>query len=117
MPQIKGMDRSLYCVLLLAQMKNGKLQVASNYPEVGTKFITSELALRFKNCTNEENVFQDVSGCFWNFRQWASLFMCLWCSHCLAGRYVCDAQTATADNPEQEVFGSVSIQCSLYRKT
>ena len=54
------MDPNLYCVLLLAQMKNGKLQVASNYPDVGTQFITSELALRFANCTSEGHVFEQA---------------------------------------------------------
>ena len=58
--QIRQMDPKLYCVLLLAKMKNGKLQVASNYPEVGSQFITSELALRFANCTNEGKVFQEA---------------------------------------------------------
>ncbi len=58
--QIRQMDPNLYCVLLLAKMKNGKLQVASNYPEVGSQFITSELALRFANCTNEGKVFQEA---------------------------------------------------------
>lgn len=60
--QIRHMDPNLYCVLLLAKMKNGKLQVASNYPEVGSQFITSELALRFANCTNEGNVFKDQNA-------------------------------------------------------
>ena len=60
--QIRHMDPNLYCVLLLAKMKNGKLQVASNYPEVGSQFITSELALRFANCTNEGNVFKDQTA-------------------------------------------------------
>jgi hypothetical protein len=52
------MDPKLYCVLLLAQMKNGKLQVASNYPDVGSQFMTSELVLRFANCTSENRVFE-----------------------------------------------------------
>jgi len=67
------MDPNLYCVLLLAQMKNGKLQVASNYPNVGSKFITSELALRFANCTSEGKVFEseEVVSCIsWMLSVW-----------------------------------------------
>lgn len=59
------MDPNSYCMVLLAQMRNGKLQVASNYPEVGSSFVTSELALRFSNCTAELDVFKtNVSSKF-----------------------------------------------------
>lgn len=102
--QIRQMDPELYCVLLLAQMRNGKLQVATNYPDVGSQFVSSELSLRFSNCTSEANVFHQNEVRTTSPRKSLLTFYFLWKYLCCVALH-CDHQNK--DKPDNSPVNKV----------